>query len=126
MINIQATPSLSKILTEPVADVTKTWKVGQVLNATAEHNANAQSNVLLRMGQSFLQAKTPIALKAGDALKLLVKSPGDKPVLKILTTASPHRLAAQNLKSFIARQQDLTSLQQLSQKIIESPYVQYT
>ena len=121
MINILATPSLSKILTEPVPDVTKTWKVGQVLNATAERNANAQDNVLMRMGQSILEGKTPIALKAGDALKLLVKSPGDRPVLKILTTASPPRIAAQHLKSFIARQQDLASLQQLSQKIIESP-----
>ena len=121
MINISAIPSLSKILTEPVPDVTKTWKVGQILNATAERNANAQDNVLMRMGQSILQAKTPIALKAGDPLNLLVKSLGDRPVLKILTTVSPPRLAAQNLKSFIARQQDLTSLQQLTQKIITSP-----
>ena len=121
MINIQPTPSLSKILTEPVPDASKTWKVGQILNATAERNANAQDNVLMRMGKSILEAKTPIALKAGDALKLLVKPPGDRPVLKILTTASPPRIAAQYLKSFIARQQDLTSLQQLSQKIIASP-----
>ena len=122
MINISATPSLSKILTEPVPDVTKTWKVGQVLNATAERNANAQDNVLMRMGQSILQAKTPIALKAGDPLKLLVKSLGDMPVLKIQTRASPPaRTAASNLKSFIGRQQDLTGLLQLSQKIIDMP-----
>ena len=121
MINISAIPSLSKIRTEPVPDVTKTWKVGQVLNATAERNANAQDNALMRMGQSILQAKTPIALKAGDPLTLLVKSLGETPVLKILTSASPPLLAAQKLKSFIARQQDLTSLQQLTQKIIASP-----
>ncbi len=120
MIKISAIPSLSKILTEPVPDLTKTWKVGQVLNATAERNAKAQDNVLMRIGQSILQAKTPVALKAGDALKLLVKSLGDRPVLKIQTTASPPLIAAQNLKSFIGRQQDLTSLLQLSQKIIES------
>ena len=121
MSNISAIPSLSKIRTEAVPDVTKTWKVGQILNATAERNANAQDNALMRMGQSILQAKTPIALKAGDPLKLLVKSLGDRPVLKILTAASPPLLAAQKLKSFIARQQDLTSLQQLTQKIIASP-----
>jgi len=122
MINIQSIPSLSKTLTVPVPDVTKSWKVGQVLNATAERNANAQDNVLMRMGQSILQAKTPIALKAGDPLKLLVKSLGDKPVLRIQTTTNPpQQIAAQHLKSFIARQQDLTSLQQLSQKIITSP-----
>jgi len=121
MINISAIPSLSKILTEPVSDVTKTWKVGQVLNATAERNANAQDNVLIRIGQSLLEAKTPVALKNGDALKLLVKSLGETPVLKIQTAASPApQIAAQNLKSFIGRQQDLTSLLHLSQKIIEN------
>ena len=120
MIKISSIPSLSKILTEPIPDVTKTWKVGQVLNATAERNAAAQDNVLMRIGQSVLQAKTPVALKAGDALKLLVKSLGDRPVLKIQTAASQPLIAAQNLKSFIGRQQDLTSLLQLSQKIIES------
>lgn len=120
MINIPPIPSLSKILTEPVPDVTKTWKVGQVLNATAERNVNARDNVLFRIGQSFLEAKTPVALKAGDAFKLLVKSLGERPVLTIQRTASPPLIAAQNLKSFIGRQQDLSSLLQLSQKIIES------
>ena len=122
MINITAKPSLSKILTVPVPDVTKTWKVGQVLNAIAERNVNAQDNVLMRIGQSILQAKTPVALNAGDAIKLLVKSLGDTPVLKIQTAAiAPPRTAALNLKSFIAHQQDLTGLLQLSQKIIEMP-----
>jgi hypothetical protein len=46
MINISTIPSLSKIRTEPVPDVTKTWKVGQILNATAERNANAQDEVI--------------------------------------------------------------------------------
>lgn len=50
------------------------------MNATAERNANAQDTILLRMGQSMLEAKTPIPLKAGDQLKLLVKSVvGDTP-----------------------------------------------
>lgn len=125
MINIPSIPSSSEIRSESIPDVTKTWKVGQLLNATAERNANAQDNVLMRMGQSILEAKTPIALKAGDSLKLLVKSLGDNPVLTIQTTASnrPPQVAAQNLKSFIARQQDLTGLLQVSQKIIENPSI---
>lgn len=122
MINISATPSLSKILTAPVPDVSKTWKVGQILNATAERNVPAQNNVLIRIGQSILQAKTPVALNAGEPLKLLVKSLGNTPVLKIQTSASPpERTVASNLKSFIGRQQDLTGLLQLSQKIIDMP-----
>ncbi len=127
MINIPTIPSLSKIHTQPVADITKTWKVGQVLNATAERNANAQGNALMRVGQTILQAKTPIALQAGDSLKLLVKSLGDTPLLKIQTAAATTiqqvtaQIAAQNLKSFIARQMDLTAVLSLSQKIITSP-----
>jgi len=125
MINIPVIPSSSKIRTEVIPDITKTWKIGQVLNATAERNANAQANVLMRMGQTILEAKTPIALKAGDPLKLLVKSLGDRPVLTIQTAAvqrtSTTRIAAQNLKSFIAQQHNLTGLLQLSQKVIDSP-----
>jgi hypothetical protein len=122
MINISATPSLSKILTESVPDVTKTWKVGQILNATAERNVAAQNNILIRIGQSILQAKTPVAINAGEPLKLLVKSLGNTPVLKIQTSgSSPAHTAASNLKSFIGRQQDLTGLLQLSQKIIDMP-----
>ncbi len=98
MIKTSATPPLSKILIETIPDVTKTWKVGQVLNATAERNAKAHDNTLMRIGQSILEAKTPVALKAGDALKLLVMSLGDRPVLKIQTAASPPLIAAQNLK----------------------------
>lgn len=126
MINIPPIPSLSKVHTQAVADITKTWKVGQVVNATAERNANAQANALLRVGQTMLQTKTPVALQAGDSLKLLVKSTGDIPLLKIQTAAviAPQvatKIAVQNLKSFIARQLDLTALLSLSQKIITSP-----
>jgi len=120
MINIPAIPSLSKIRIESIPDVTKTWKVGQVLNATAERNANADENALMRIGQSILKAKTPVALKAGETLTLLIKSLGDTPVLKIQMTSSPPQIAGQNLKSFIAQQQDLTGLLQLSKKIIKN------
>ncbi len=126
MLIIPPTQSTTAIRTEPIPDVTKVWKVGQVLNATAERNVKAQDTILLRMGQSVLEAKTPIDLKAGDQLKLLVKSlVGDTPVLKILSaaTTNPHQVIAQNLKSYIAQQKDLTSLLQLSQKIVENPTI---
>jgi len=121
MINVQPAPALTKIHTQAVSDITKTWKVGQQLNAVVERNANAQNNVLMRIGQTVLQAKSPVTLQAGHALKLLVTSAGDTPVLKILTTVGTQQLAAQNLKTFIARQQDLTGILPLSQKIINSP-----
>lgn len=96
------------------------------MNAVAERNASVQDTILLRLGQSILEAKTPIALKAGDQLKLIVKSlVGDTPVLKIqmASAGDPNRIVAQNLKSFIAQQKDLTGLLQLSQKIIDSPTI---
>ena len=123
MLIIPPTQSTTAIRTEAIPDVTKIWKVGQVLNATAERNVKAQDTILLRMGQSVLETKTPIDLKAGDQLKLLVKSLiGDTPVLKILSAAmsNPHQATAQNLKSFIAQQKDLSSLLQLSQKIVDN------
>lgn len=123
MVDIPPILAGSKIHTETLPEVTKIWKVGQLLNATAERNVNAQGTVHMRMGQSILQAKTPIALKAGDPLSLVVKSLGDMPVLKILATATPPQLAAQNLKSFIAQQQDLTALLQLGRNIIENPVI---
>lgn len=126
MLIIPPTQSTTAVRTEVIPDVTKIWKVGQVMSAVAERNANVQDTILLRMGQSMLEAKTPVALNAGDQLKLIVKSiAGDTPVLKIQTasTSVPNRIVAQNLKSFIAQQKDLTSLLQLSQKIIDSPTI---
>ncbi len=123
MINIPLIPVSTKIRTELIPDVTKTWKVGQLLNATAERNVNANDIVLMRMGNTILEAKTPIALKSGDPLKLLVKSLGDKPVLTIQTSLAPPQIAAQNLKSFIGQQQDLTGLLALSQNVIANPAI---
>ncbi len=133
MINNPPIRAFSRIRAEAIPDVTKTWKIGQLLNATAESNVNANNKLLMRIGQLILETKTPIPIKAGDSLKLLVKSLGETPVLKILTpTAQPRmaaqnitvqNIAAQNLKSFIALQQDLTGLLQLGQKILENPYL---
>ena len=126
MLIIPPIPSSTAIRTEVIPDVTKIWKVGQVMNEIAERNANVQDTILLRMGQSFLEAKTPVALKAGDQLKLIVKSlVGEIPVLKIQTaiTGDSNRVISQNLKTFIAQQKDLSGLLQLSQRIIDSPTI---
>lgn len=126
MITIPPLKSFSKIRTELIPDITKTWKTGQLLNATVESDVTANGRLLMRMGQYVLETKTPISLQAGDHLKLLVKSSGDPPVLKILTTADLHQTAAQNLKSFIARQQDLTQLLKLNGNIFENPAIPKT
>ncbi|MCW9014044.1 MAG: flagellar hook-length control protein FliK [Gammaproteobacteria bacterium] len=126
MINIPPIRSSSEIRTELLPDVSKTWKIGQVLNATAETNADAQGKALLRIGQHILETRTPIDLKTGDQLKLLVKSLGNTPLLNIQTTASTAHIASQNLKTFIAQQRDLTGLLQLAQKIIDNPVIPKT
>ena len=100
-------PSSSIVKLELIPDIAKTWKVGQVLNATAESSVSAQDKILLRIGQTFLETKTPIALKAGDQLSLLVKSLGTTPVFTLQTAPKATNVAVQNLKSFIAQQQDL-------------------
>lgn len=123
MINIPPILVDTPLRTELVPDIAKIWKVGQVLNATTARNANANDLVLIRMGQTVLEAKTPIALKAGDRLGLVVKSLGETPVLIIQTSRAPQQVAAQNLKSFIAQQQDLTALLAFSQSVISSPSI---
>ena len=123
MINIPPILARTQPHPELVPDVTKIWKVGQVLNATTARNANANDIVLIRMGQTVLEAKTPIALKAGDQLSLVVKSLGDTPVLTIQTSPTSQPIATQNLKTFIAQQQDLTALLNFSQSAISSPVI---
>lgn len=123
MINIPPVLAGTQPRTELIPDVTKIWSVGQVLNATAARDAKPNDIVLIRMGQTILEAKTPIALNAGDRLGLVVKSLGETPVLTIQTSAAPQLMAAQNLKSFIAQQQDLTTLLAFSQSVISSPSI---
>ncbi|MCG6936899.1 MAG: flagellar hook-length control protein FliK [Gammaproteobacteria bacterium] len=84
---------------------------------------NANGRLFLRVGRDILETKTPIALKAGDQLKLLVKSLGETTVLKILTTDDSPNAAAQSLKGFIARQQDLAQLLQLNRNIFDNSLV---
>ncbi len=134
MINIHTIQSLTERQPALIPDITKTWKIGQVLNATAENSLTPNDKILLRIGPSLLEAKTPVALKTGESFKLLVKSLGDVPVLKIQTMLNSIRppaggttqVAAQNLKNFIAQQQDLTGLLQLSKQLIENPTIPKT
>lgn len=125
MINIPAIRAFTKIRTEAIPDVTKTWKIGQLLNATAEADVNANNKLLMRVGQTIMETTTPVSLQAGDKLKLIVKTLGETPVLKIQTQpaqlpVTTQDIAAQNLKSFIAQQQDLSSVLKLSQQIVEN------
>ncbi len=80
----------------------------------------------MRMGELLLEAKTPIALTAGEPIKLLVKSLGEMPILTILGAALTPRLAAQNLKTLITQQQGLSELLLLGQKIIKNPAISET
>ena len=123
MINIPPVPANTEIRGPLIPDVTKAWKLGQLLNATVARDASANDTVLIRMGLTTLEAKTPIPLRAGETLQLLVKALGDTPVLSVQTGASPPQVAAQNLKNFISRQQDLTALLAASQKVIADPLV---
>lgn len=120
MITIPPPRALTEIRSKLIPDITKIWKVGQVLNATVEGNVSADGKLLMRIGQYFLETRTPVALKAGDQLKLQVKSSEGEPTLKILITDSPPHVAANNLKNYIARQLDLTQLLQLSRNILDN------
>lgn len=110
MINIPPIKLSTEIKTSPLPDISKTWKIGQLLSATAERGGNAQSQVLLRLGQYTLEARTPIALKTGDTVQLVVKSLGDTPILSIQSPARTPSVAAEQLKLYIANQQDLKTV----------------
>jgi len=122
MINIPPIKPSTEIKAEPLPDVTKIWKVGQVLNATAETGANALSKAILRIGQHLVEARTPIPLKEGDSIKLLVKSLGETPLLSIQTPASTPNIAANKLRAFIAQQQSLLSLFKISQELLTNKH----
>lgn len=129
MINIPPIHQSKPIKVEIIPDITKTWKVGQVLSATAQRGGEALSNVLIKVGKLTVEAKTPIALKDGQNIKLLVKSVVDTqsnneiiklPLLKILNTsaADKNSVALIKLRQFIATQQSFSQLTQLSNKIL--------
>ncbi len=121
MFNIPPNKSTEPIKPELLPTQIKTWKVGQILYGRAEAGATARSQVTLQIGELRLQAQTPIDLKAGESLKLLVKELGDPPLLSIQGKGTQGNIAAEQLKLFIAQQSDtLASLKPL-QALQEQP-----
>jgi hypothetical protein len=118
MINIPPIKPSTEIKAELLPDVTKIWKVGQVLNARAETSADALSKAILRVGQYLVEARTPVAIKEGDSIKLLVKSLGETPLLSIQTPTSIPKIAANKLGAFIAQQQSLINLLKVSNELV--------
>ena len=110
MVNIPPIKPGTEIKSPRLPDVTKTWQVGQLLSATAETGGDALSRIVLRIGQQLFEARTPIALKTGDPVQLVIKSLGEQPVFKIQGQQEIRPLAAEKLKSFIAKQGDMKVL----------------
>ena len=118
MINIPPIKPSTEIRTSLLPEINQAWKAGRVLNATVEKGDEALSKVLLRIGQTLVEARAPVPLKTGEQLKLLVKSLGEKPILSIQTKVDTASLAAAKLRVFIAQQQDLSSVIKLSQNLL--------
>ncbi len=118
MINIPPIKPSAEIRAELLPDISKTWKIGQVLNATVESGGEALHKILLRIGQLQVETRAPLPLKHGDQIKLLVKSLGETPLLSIQGSPDKPALAAEQLRGVIARQQDLGSFMQLARQRI--------
>jgi len=133
MINIPPTKASTAIKSEIIGDVTKTWKVGQILNATTQQGGEALSKVLIQLGNQTLEAKTPIKLETGQDIKLLVKAVGENnltklPLLSILPPSeSPvlekNQLANIKLRQFIAIQASFSATQQTAQNLLENKQI---
>jgi len=133
MINIPPIKQSSAVKPELIPDITKSWKVGQVLSATTQRGGEALSKVLIRVGQHTIEAKTPVTLQDGQEIKLLVKSLTDNqttnsvvklPLLSIIETSpiisNSSKQAALKLRQFIAIQQSFSQLQQLANELISN------
>ena len=133
MINIPPIKQSEAIKSELITDVTRTWKVGQVLNATTQRGGEALSNVLLRVGQHTIEAKTPVTLQTGQDVKLLVKSltefhtsnqASKLPLLSIIETqpliSDTNKLATTKLRQFIAIQQAFSQVQLLASDLLSN------
>ena len=133
MINIPPTKPSAAIKSEIIGDVTKVWKVGQILNATTQQGGDALSKVLIRLGDQTLEAKTPIKLETGQDIKLLVKAVGENnltklPLLSILPPSeSPvlekSQLANIKLRQFIAIQASFSATQQTAKNLLENKQI---
>ncbi|TNF35271.1 MAG: flagellar hook-length control protein FliK [Gammaproteobacteria bacterium] len=101
MINIPPIKPGTELKTERLPDITQIWKAGQVLNATVETGSETMDRILLRIGSRTFEARTPIPLKTGEQIKLLVKTLGETPLLSIQTRVDPTAVAADKLRSFL-------------------------
>jgi len=133
MINIPPIKQSSSIKAELIPELTRTWKVGQVLNATTQRGGEALSKVLIQVGQHTLETKTPVTLQTGQQIKLLVKSlstlPADNstiklPLLSIIeaapATTQSNQQAATKLRQFIAVIQSFSQLQQTTSQVLSN------
>lgn len=120
MVNIPIIPPATEVHTELLPDISQTWKVGQVLNATVERGGENLDKILLRIGQQILESKTPLPLKTGEQIKVLVKALGEAPLLSIITQPTLAQLAASQLRPFISQQQDWKPLIELALKMLAS------
>ncbi len=131
MADIPPIKQTTNIQQSVITDVTKTWKVGQILNGTTQKGGNALSNVIIKIGQQTVQAKTPILLKDGEEVKLLVKTEFENttnkkmvklPILSILnenqSILSKNNTAAIKLRQFISIQQSFNQVQQLTETLL--------
>jgi len=119
MDNIPPIKPGSFVTAESLPDMTKVWKVGQIVHAKTVTGGNASDKVLLRIGQQLVESRTPVALKAGDQVDLLVKKLGERPLLSILSKTNISQIAANRLKLFISQQADFKSLLALGSKILD-------
>jgi len=135
MINIPPIKPSTAIKTEVISDVSRTWQVGQVLNATAQQGGEALSKVLIRLGEHTLEAKTPIKLETGQEIKLLVKAVSENnaaklPLLSILPPGEnlpldKSQLANIKLRQFIAIQASFSATQQAAQNLLANKQVSH-
>ena len=133
MINIPPIKPSTAIKSEIIGDVTRTWKVGQILNATTQQGGEALSRVLIRLGDQTLEAKTPIKLDTGQDIKLLVKAVAGNnltklPLLSILPPSENPALeksqaANIKLRQFIAIQASFSATQQTAQNLLENKQI---
>lgn len=103
-------PSPSTLTLTGIGRGSAGWRLGQVLEAVALA-PSAQGRVTLRIGDSTVEARTPVSVAAGQSLKLEVLRLGQQPILKLLNMdlveADPASLA---FRSALPRQAALGPL----------------
>ncbi|MDH5766534.1 MAG: hypothetical protein OEZ38_11010, partial [Gammaproteobacteria bacterium] len=120
MTNIPPIKPRNEIKTEVISDVTKAWKIGQVLNATITKGGHAQDTVLIRIGKTDIETKTPITLKTGDHIQLAVKQLGTEILLSIKAETSTRDASIYLLRQYINNLQDIKPLINTVEKILAS------